>query len=80
MKCTRKKDTFNPVTITIESQEELNQLFAVVNNCLITDVCPSLHVIWEELTNDIPESEYQKYHDDINASFLKFFKNRGDLE
>lgn len=55
------KHEFVPIVITIETQEELNKLFALYNYCpLVRDL--DLGSVSRQLT-EFKTGAYQKYHD-----------------
>ena len=45
-----RKQEFVPVIVTLESQEEVDSLYAVTNHMRVTDALPALSHWWSELT------------------------------
>ena len=58
MKITREETKFQPITITLESQEEVDQMFALANHMCFQDR-PD---ITEKLYNELEEAHYHDYY------------------
>lgn len=58
MKATRKEQPFNPVILTLESQEEVDKLFAVFNFVPIADLLGFNY----KVLNDFRTGGYVNYH------------------
>lgn len=65
------EESFKPITITIETQDELDQLQGLLNHSYVVDGCPFLqtlsediegepNVYWERLAKSL-DREYKKY-------------------
>jgi len=54
---TEPKQEFVPVIVTLESQEEVDSLYAVTNHLKVTGVLPALNHWWNELT---PFASYRR--------------------
>ena len=65
---------FNPITITLETQEEINQLFAMLNfgsiGRAIKDDSNGWGKLYKELHN-CKTSDYQRWHDRLLAEYHK---------
>ena len=70
MKVELVEKEFKPVKITLETQDEVDRLFAIINFIPIDEVL-NLHednwaLLWDEL-NQCKSSGYNKYHDRLSA-------------
>ena len=65
MKIEQKQPEFQPITITLETQEELDQLFAMAKYCTFSNDGD----ISYELFNELADKVVEVYSSESSASF-----------
>jgi len=61
MKLFKEKSPFAAVVITLESQDEVNQLYAACNHITVANALPVLSELWEELGEQKTDG-FKAYH------------------
>ncbi len=69
MKIEQKQAEFQPVTITLETQEELDQLFAMAKYCTFSNLEGRDGDISYELFNELADKVVEVYSSESSASF-----------
>ena len=69
MKIERKETEFQPITITLETQEELDQLFAMAKHCTFSFLESSDGDISYDLFNELANKVVKVYSSDSSAIF-----------
>ena len=67
MKVTTGKPKFTPVILTLESQEEVDKIFAIMNYTPL-HVALNFNGVWEQL-DQFKTNEYYHFHDIIEKVF-----------
>lgn len=73
MKVERMKE-FMPVHITLETQDEVDALYAVVN---FTPICNAIKVISDLHAEFSCSDRYKKYHNKLSESLERWYKKQG---
>ncbi len=70
MKVTRKEAKFTPVTVTFETQDEFDKVFALLNYTTLCDAVEG-QTIYDILDGFTSGSSYQTYHNKIDKTYNK---------
>ncbi len=63
MKLEKQNKSFEPITLTFESQDEVDLLFSILNHFAIFNALKLNGTKWDKLRLELPKSEnYKKYH------------------
>ena len=65
MKIKREEPTFQPIVITLESLQELQELYAILNNTIIVPTRSPLHELYSLLANIPGESGYESGYNKV---------------
>jgi len=65
-----KNEMFEPIKVVLETQEEVNALFALMNHTSITEAIPVLKGWWERL-KQFKTQDYEKIHNFLNKNVIK---------
>ncbi len=60
---------FKPVTITLESQEEVNIAHAIANNSAISSAVGGLTPLWVALDKHVDDEASDRIHKRLQAAF-----------
>lgn len=71
MKIIDPPKTFHPITIQLETQEELDELFALLNRGDLDQVIPNLACQYEKLDPYTTTAGYKKVFDKFTETFVK---------
>ena len=71
MKIERKQSKFKPVVITLESQKEVDQMFAMVSTLDFDDDMDITQLIFDELDNTVDICETVYYLEQGSYTFKK---------
>lgn len=69
MKIERKETEFQPITITIETQEELDQMFAMAKYCTFSILENQDSDVAYKLFNELADKVVEVYTSDSSAIF-----------
>lgn len=65
-----KDKVFEPVKVVLETQEEVNAFYALINHSSIVQAIPVFEGWWNKLTK-FTTPDYQNIHKKLNDSVIK---------
>jgi hypothetical protein len=65
------KESFNPITIVLESQEEVDEMFAVFNHVSISNSLKELQSFYKDLIH-YSSPNYSKIHIKLDENIAKY--------
>lgn len=75
-KVLRKSEGFQPVTIILETQEEVDKMYTIFNFSWITDIV-GINDLWTGLST-FKTDNYAEYHEELNSHLKEKYKAQVD--